>query len=61
MKITARELAEKHGVDQIVANSVLTFLAKIGQAKIVEQRKPEGGKGRASNVYEVGESIIVTL
>lgn len=61
MRITAKELAAKHGVDQIVANSFLNFLAKVGSAKIVEQRKPEGGKGRSTNVYEVADSIIVTL
>ena len=61
MKITAKELSEKHGVDAVVANSVLRFLAQKGIAKISETRPSASGKGKPTNVYEMADSVTLDL
>lgn len=62
MQYTTKEFAEKTGVDQVVANSVLNFLVAKGQATLMaEKRKTSTGKGRAANVYEVPDTITLTF
>ena len=56
MRVTVKEFADKQGITTIEANGTLKFLEKRGVAKVVDHRKPESGKGRASSVYEVNES-----
>lgn len=62
MQYTTKEFADKTGVDQVVANSVLNFLVAKGQAQLMaEKRKTSTGKGRAANVYEVPDTITITF
>ena len=61
MRTTVKTFAEKHGVDVMVANSVLNFLEKKGQATVVELQKSPTGKGRAAKVYEMADSITIQL
>lgn len=61
MKVTVKEFAAKQGIEVLMAGAVLNFLKARGEATIVETRKPEGGKGKPSNVYEIPESVTITL
>lgn len=59
MKTTVKELSQKLGVDPVYVNGFLQTLIKLGKASIVGRvEKPEGGRGKPSNIYEIEEGIV---
>ncbi len=61
-RTTVREFAEKHEVTTIEANAFLNFLKHKGIAEVVDQVYANGGtKGRASNVFEIPNSLVMEL
>lgn len=61
MKLTAKELSDRLGVDYVVVSSVLRFLVQKGYAAEVGSQKSPSGKGKPSIVYEVPESVTLNL
>lgn len=61
MKVTAKEFAAQQSIDPVMANSVLNYLEAKKVATVVELRKSPTGKGRSAKVYEVPETITITL
>lgn len=61
MKVTAKEFAAQQNIDPVMANSVLNFLETKQVATVVEHRKSATGKGRSAKVYEVPDTITITL
>jgi predicted transcriptional regulator len=61
MKTTVVQFAKAHEVDRNKANAVLKFLFERGLITKAGSVAPKGGKGRASIVYEVPETITLNL
>jgi len=56
MTTTIKELSDKLGVDSVYVNGFIQTLSKIGKARIVGKvEKPNGGKGKPSNIYEIDD------
>jgi hypothetical protein len=56
MRTTIKELSVRLDVDPVYVNGFIQTLMKIGVAKVVGKvEKPNGGKGKPSNIYEIGE------
>lgn len=61
-QVTAKEFAAEQGIEGLMASTVLSFLAKKGQIKLLDEKRPSAtGKGRSANVYEIPESVTITL
>lgn len=59
MKITAKKLTNLTGLNAAEANGILKFLTQIGEIpKPIKAPKPEGQRGKASNVYDIGNIEI---
>lgn len=50
-----QEIAEVLGVSRQVADGLVKFLVEVGAARFCGQRPSQWGRGRGSNVYEVGD------
>jgi len=61
MKITARELSNSMNMDYGTANLILRYMVKTGAATIVEKRKHASGRGKPTNVYEVGDKFVLVF
>jgi predicted SprT family Zn-dependent metalloprotease len=62
MKVTAKELAEKMGVEYAIAAGFLKLMVAQGVAKEVEKRPAERGFGKPSNVYEMpADTVTISL
>jgi response regulator of citrate/malate metabolism len=59
IKTSAKEFAEKHGVDYPTAQGFIKFLMSKGIAKQLASRKVEGQKGKPTNIYELPASVKV--
>lgn len=56
-KTSAKEFAERHGVEYVVAQNTLKFLVAKGIAKELEPLKIAGKKGKPTNIYEVPTEV----
>jgi transcription initiation factor IIE alpha subunit len=59
MKLTSKEVAEKFNIKYTVAAGLMSLLQKQGQAKVVEKRFHQSGKGQPIRVYEVNDECLV--
>lgn len=61
-KVTAIQLAERLGVDYVVASSLLKLMVSRGAAKEVGKIKTSlTGKGKPSTVYEIPSEFTLSL
>jgi response regulator of citrate/malate metabolism len=60
-RTSAKEFAEKAGVDYAVAQGFIKYLVSQGFAKEVEKRKVVGAKGKPTNVYELPTELRLKL
>lgn len=60
-RTSAKEFAEKAGVDYAVAQGFIKYLVSAGIAKEVEKRKTVGAKGKPTNVYELPTELRLKL
>ncbi len=61
-KVTAIQLAERLGVDYVVASSLLKLMVSRGEAKEVGKIKTSlTGKGKPSTVYEIPGEFKLSL
>lgn len=56
---SAKEFAEKHGVDYPTAQGFIKFLLKAGVARQLDSRKVAGQKGKPTNIYEIPRNVRV--
>ncbi len=56
-KTSAKEFAERHKVDYVVAQNTLKFLVAKGIARELDPLKIAGKKGKPTNIYEVPTSV----
>jgi hypothetical protein len=62
MKVTANQLAKQLGVDYVVAASLLKLAVATGQGKEDGKVKTSlTGKGKPSTVYEVNDTLTISL
>jgi hypothetical protein len=61
-RVTAIQLAQRLGVDYVVAASLLKLMVSKGEAKEVGKVKTSlSGKGKPSTVYEIPGEFKLTL
>ena len=60
-QFSIKELAEANQLDYLEAQGFLKTLIKLGQCKLVSQRKQEGQRGKPTNVYQVPNNLIISL
>lgn len=60
-KTSAKEFAEKNGVDYPTAQGFIKYLVKCGVASSLPARKVEGQKGKPTNMYELPIEVRVEL
>jgi hypothetical protein len=58
---SAKEFAEKEGVDYAVAQGFIKLLVKRGVAVQLASRKIEGQKGKPTNIYELPTNVSLKL
>lgn len=61
VKTTAKGLAEKMGVEYLMANSLIKLLIHLGQAKNLGTDPNFDGNGRAPTVYEINQRIEIRI
>ena len=61
MVMTIAEFAKAHGTDVAVAGGVIKFLVGKGLVKEAGKRPAERGFGRASNLYEIPNTVTLEL
>lgn len=61
MKVTARQVADRLGIQYVVASGLLSHLEDVGKAVVVEKRFHESGRGKPTRVYEVDQNVVVNL
>lgn len=58
VQMTTQEIAQKLGIDKQEAYSLVSFMEKRQFIRPCGVRKPEGGKGKGSTVYELDPALV---
>lgn len=60
-RTSAKEFADKYGVDYPTAQGFIKYLVKRGVARQLEARKVVGQKGKPTNIYELPIDVQLKL
>ena len=61
VEMTAKELSERLGFDQLGANGFLWCLKRLGKAKVVSHRRAPSGRGRLAAVWSIEQPLEIVL
>jgi hypothetical protein len=60
-RLDTKQVADRLGVSYVVAAGLVKHLVATGQATLVEKRKAESGLGKPTRIYELADSVNLSL
>lgn len=60
-RLDTKQVADRLGVSYVVAAGLVKHLVATGQATLVEKRKHESGMGKPTRIYELADTVNLSL